>query len=80
MVGHGGRERTIRIIKERTIDKEDHKFLDRDVGLFIRYCALCQMMAIKTLKAKILPLRIDCNYVNINFIPTSIMEGKCGSF
>jgi hypothetical protein len=41
-------ERTIRIIKERTIDKEDHKFLDkgcRIIRKFIRYCALCQMMA-----------------------------------
>jgi hypothetical protein len=60
VIGHGGRDRTIRLIKERT-SEENHQFLDRDVRLFIKYCEFCQMMAIKSLKAKILPFNVSVN-------------------
>lgn len=53
-IGHGGRDRTIRLIKERS-NVKDLSGLERDVSLFIRYCPLCQMMKIQNLKAKILP-------------------------
>jgi hypothetical protein len=59
-IGHGGRDRTIRLIKERS-NLKDLSGLERDVSLFIRYCPLCQMMKIQNLKAKILPFNVSVN-------------------
>ena len=59
-IGHGGRDRTIRLIKERSKLK-DYTNLERDVSTFIRYCPLCQLMRIQNIKALILPFNVSVN-------------------
>ena len=59
-IGHGGKERTIRLIKERS-GLKDFSLLDRDVAFFIKYCSLCQMMRVQNLKTKILPFNVSVN-------------------
>ena len=59
-IGHGGRDRTVRLIRERS-ELQDFSYLERDVALFVKYCPLCQLMKVQNLKAKILPFNVSVN-------------------
>jgi len=58
VIGHGGRDRTVSLIKSRT-EHVDHVSLESDVAQFIKHCPLCQMMRIQNLKSKIKPFNIS---------------------